>query len=54
MIPRAYIFYTGLENYQNFKFVLDTLGVAAYHLNYYDGTLPNIGIEDQFYFLYIN
>ncbi|KAL3864497.1 hypothetical protein ACJMK2_006174 [Sinanodonta woodiana] len=40
--PQGIHFYTGLENYQNFKFVLDTLGVAAYHLNYYDGTLPNI------------
>ncbi|KAL3869556.1 hypothetical protein ACJMK2_042224 [Sinanodonta woodiana] len=36
--PQGIHFYTGLENYQNFKFVF----VAAYHLNYYDGTLPNI------------
>ncbi|KAL3852885.1 hypothetical protein ACJMK2_016492 [Sinanodonta woodiana] len=40
--PQGIPFYTGLENYSNFTFVLDTLGVAAYHLNYYDGTLPNI------------
>ncbi|KAL3877459.1 hypothetical protein ACJMK2_035163 [Sinanodonta woodiana] len=40
--PQGIHFYTGLENYQTFKFVLDTLGVAAYHLNYYDGILPNI------------
>jgi len=46
--PQGIHFYTGLENYQNFKFVLDTLDVLAYHLNYYDVTLPNIGIEDQF------
>ena len=47
--PQGIHFYTGLENYQNFKFALDTLGVAAYHLNYYDGTLPNIGIGDQLF-----
>jgi len=47
--PQGVHFYTGLENYQNFKFVLDTLGTAAYHLNYYDGTLPDTGIEDQFF-----
>ena len=42
-------FYTGLDNYTNFKFVLDTLGPAAYELNFFDGNVPNISVEDQFF-----
>jgi len=42
-------FYTGLANYDNFKFVLDTLGPAAYNLNYFNGAQISISVEDQFF-----
>ncbi len=40
-------FYTGLENYSKFMVVLECLGLAAYHLNYYYGPEPSISVEDQ-------
>ena len=42
-------FYTGLENYEKFCFVLFTLGPAAYELMYYHGVKPVISVEDQFF-----
>ena len=42
-------FYTGLENYEKFCFVLFTLGPAAYELRYYHGVKPVISVEDQFF-----
>lgn len=42
-------FYTGLEHYGKFRFVLDTLGPAAYDLIYYRGVVPSLDIEDQFF-----
>jgi len=44
-------FYSGLENYEQFQFVLHTLGPAVYHLNYqYDGYGINVlSVEDQFF-----
>jgi hypothetical protein len=41
-------YYTGLENYIKFKLVLATLGCAANKLEYYNGSLPTVSIEDQF------
>ena len=42
-------FYTGLECYKKFTMVLSTLGSAAFDLNYYYGSIPQISIEDQFF-----
>ena len=47
--PEAMHFYTGLDNYENFIFVLHTLGPAAYDLMYFDGSTPNLSIEDQLF-----
>lgn len=47
--PELLHFYTGLENYAKFKFVLNTLGPAAYVLQYYGGVRPvTLTVEDQF------
>ena len=46
--PAGLHFYTGLHDYNRFKFVLNTLGTAAYHLNYYNGQTPSLPVEDQF------
>ena len=42
-------YYTGLEDYDTFKFILQTLGPAAQFLTYYGGFTPSIDIEDQFF-----
>ena len=47
--PKSMHFYTGLENYEKFKFVLQTLGEAAYHLNYYYTQVQQISVENQFF-----
>lgn len=49
--PAAVHFYTGLENYEQFQFVLSTLGPAAYHLQYqYDGYDINVlSVADKFF-----
>ncbi|XP_052788486.1 uncharacterized protein LOC128223234 [Mya arenaria] len=41
-------FYTGLENYLKFMFVLSTLGPAAYHLNYIYHSVISVTVPDQF------
>ena len=41
-------YFTGLETYAKFCLVLDSLGPAAYELNYYSGWAPPISVEDQF------
>lgn len=46
-------FYTGLECYEKFQFVLQTLGLAAYSLNYKYGAIHHISIEDQFFLVLI-
>ncbi len=42
-------FYTGLESYDKFHFVLRMLGPAAQSLNYYNGVTPGLDVEDQFF-----
>ncbi len=42
-------FYTGLESYEKFRFVLSTLGPAAHSLTYYNGATPDLDVEDQFF-----
>lgn len=42
-------FYTGLENYGKFFFVLHTLGPAAYCLQYAYHHVSNISVPDQFF-----
>ena len=42
-------FYTGLSDYQTFKFVLNTLRPAAHSLTYYDGVTPPLHVLDQFF-----
>lgn len=46
-------FYTGLENYLKVKFVLATLGPAAYCLKYMYGSVSVISILDQFFLVLI-
>lgn len=46
---RAVHYYTGLENYDKFAFVLATLGPAAYCLRYRWRQCHNISVEDQFF-----
>ena len=42
-------FYTGLENYSRFEFVLRSLGPAAYHLEYTSHRVENLSIPNQFF-----
>jgi hypothetical protein len=42
-------FYTGVETFNRFQFVLRTLGPAAYQLNYRYHYVQNISVEDQFF-----
>ena len=42
-------FYTGLETYEKFCFVLHILGPNAYQLNYIYNTVNKISIPDQFF-----
>jgi hypothetical protein len=42
-------FYTGLESYSKVKFVLATLGPAAYCLKYMYGSVSGISVSDQFF-----
>ena len=46
-------FYTGLENYIKFNFVLSTLGHAAYCLNYAYINVTNVSVPDQFFMVLI-
>ena len=45
--PTGMHHYTGPTNYENFKFVLQTLDLAVYSLNYIHSVTPVIDIEDQ-------
>jgi len=47
--PAAIHYYTGLENYSKFCFVLSTLGPAAYCLNYRWRQCNDISVENQFF-----
>ena len=47
--PEGMNFYTGLEDYSKFEFVLQTLGEAAKHLNYRYSKVKQVTIEDQFF-----
>ena len=47
--PEGMMTFTGLENYDKFKYVLQTLGPAAYCLNYYYSQVVAIDVEDQFF-----
>ena len=47
--PDRIHFYTGLQSYEKFIFVLNTLGPARFELNYYNGVKPILTIEDQFF-----
>lgn len=47
--PAGMHFFSGLENFPKFLFVLDTLGQAASYLTYYSGTQPELSVEDQFF-----
>jgi hypothetical protein len=42
-------FYTGLDSYSDFLFVLATLGPGAYHLNYKFTKSVNLSVENQFF-----
>ncbi|XP_069117620.1 uncharacterized protein [Argopecten irradians] len=42
-------FYTGLESYLKFMFVLSTLGQAAYCLKYIFFQIDTVSVEDQFF-----
>jgi len=44
-------FYTGLETYQKFLFVLHTLGIAAFQLNYVYGAVHQLDVFDQFFLI---
>lgn len=43
------LFYTGLESYVKFMFVLNTLGPAAYNLNYLYHHVISISVPNQFF-----
>ncbi|XP_014679474.1 PREDICTED: uncharacterized protein LOC106819344 [Priapulus caudatus] len=47
--PKGIHYYTGLETYDKFLFVLNTLGPAAYRLNYFHGVDPTLSVPDQFF-----
>lgn len=42
-------YYTGLENYSKFMYVLASLGPAAYHLNYYTHRCDKLSVADQLF-----
>ena len=42
-------FYTGLETYNKFCMVLQTLGSAVNSLNYYYKIVPQLSVEDQYF-----
>ena len=42
-------YYTGLENYDKFMYVLSTLGHSAYNLTYYSHRCDNISVPNQFF-----
>ena len=42
-------FYTGLETYNKFCMVLQTLGPTVNSLNYYYKIIPQLSVEDQFF-----
>lgn len=46
-------FYTGLECYEKVICVLNSLGPAAYHLNYMYGAFNGLSTEDQFFLVLI-
>ncbi len=46
---KGMLFYTGLDNYDKFKYVLHTLGSAAYHLQYIWRKCETLSIENQFF-----
>ena len=46
-------YFTGLENYDKFCFVLYTLGPAAHHLRYIYAQNYKISVEDQFFLVLI-
>lgn len=45
----AILFYTGLSTYDDFIFVLATLGDAAYHLHYMYNRVDQLNVENQFF-----
>jgi hypothetical protein len=47
--PTAIHFYTGLENYTRFCYVLNTLGPAAYRLTYMNSQVMNLSVENQYF-----
>ena len=47
--PDAIHFYTGLESYEKFVFVRQTLGPAQDELIYYHGVRPTLSVEEQFF-----
>jgi hypothetical protein len=46
-------FYTGLETYMKFFFILNTLGPAAFCLKYVYHTVVNVSVPDQFFIVLI-
>ena len=42
-------FYSGLGTYHRFKMILYTLGPASKQLNYFQGIVPTIDIDNQFF-----
>ena len=46
--PSDLHYYTGLKDYEKFRYVLATLGPAACNLKYRWGTTPSMSIENQF------
>lgn len=47
--PEGLAYYTGLENYKKFLFVLQSLGSTAYHLKYYYKQVECMSVENQFF-----
>ena len=46
---KALHFYTGLESYEKFLFVFQTLGKAAFQLKYVYKSKPSISVLDRFF-----
>ncbi len=46
---RAFHYYTGLENYNHFRFILTTFGNTVDDMVYYSGHVPLMTIENQFF-----